>query len=71
MTFEQLEVGDKFKTVGKITGGLSQYTWTKTEPIKGWDNATYNGVTYVGAKKDVDRRGSFYSDELVVKIEEE
>lgn len=64
-TFELLEVGDKFRTIGKITGNLSLYVYEKTSPLKGQDEVTYNSII-TGAK--VERRASFNGDERVERV---
>jgi hypothetical protein len=61
--FEQVKVGERFKTIGKITRNLSLYTYEKTEVIMGRDEVPYNAVAFRGQRQE--KRMSFHSTDEV------
>lgn len=65
--FESLEVGEKFRTVGKITGNLSLYTYVKIDPLAGQDGLEYNARASYG-KHETLRYESFDGHEYVEKV---
>lgn len=65
MTFEQLEIGDKFKVIGKITRKPSQYTWEKIDTIVGQDQVPYNAKTMIGPRGTKEHYGSFWPTDEV------